>query len=529
MLRANGSVGGVLGMWRFWISVLAGLFSALSTATAQDIESRMQRCLELVQEQAPNTSIRKGWLGSCQAGTEAKAYATDSSDSEIRNVPIFPRIGSGDECSNPLGYTPAAKTSNCGKSSTFIKNYDEGIVRIPLSNGRCMFALPLLVTDKDQGFRCNAVRSRVACIRNIRTDGEDTIIKLGARASGPTSEGEIRIPSDTSQRTPLYAHRNGEPLFALLPAQITYGGDPKSVVNFITEEITKGEAKCRSNGNGQAHCAQEKAFHAERMVQEVLRRAWSPTSLVSEDDRKLDKDAFMAMVERHLGNDADLDTQALFKVIVENEIGKDSPYQVTDAVLGKSGPSWGAHQIDIGANDQPEIDLFWRAIEDNRPSNPNLDKALAMKACLSAPVRYYFTTQLRQFYESVAGMNDSLRTSPGKETYDARFKDWLKEGIDKAKKLKGLFKASPFARLYYLDVLNQFGAGKAQQLRVAGEGYSPSSLESCSTVKSGENRLVSTLISSTGYSPSDINRRVKHLHDFLREQRGQSEGRSGCH
>lgn len=496
---------------------------------AKTLKERMAECLSQIKAAEPDAAKHRGWLGACKVDVEVKILQSDSAAEATRRVPLFPRMGSGAECTRPLPYEPVANTSACGKGGNFVSTFDEGVVRLPLADGRCIYMLPLLVTDKDKGFYCNAVRSYVACVRpDVRHENGKTIVTLAAKHSGPTNIAEVTIPENPETAGPLVVRNSGEPLFALLPSRLCTSGEDHSIVNFIADEIDEQATKCRLK-NGAERCREQRAYHAERMAQEVLRRAWNPFRRLAPAERKSDKDSFVKFVKQTITHLDDSEAKALASVIITNEIGDFSPYQVLDAVLASSGPSWGAHQIDIGANAQSEIDLFWMAIKHNRPDpgNATLKKALAFEACLSAPIRNYATANLALFYDALDPINASLRTVEGRDVYNKRFERWLREETDRAKNLKGLFGQSRFARLYYLDVNNQFGPAKARRLKSIGESLSAAQLASCSGVRSGEARLIAEVL-KTGYKLKDIKRRSDNIHDYLRNEFGPSEDVPSC-
>jgi hypothetical protein len=316
---------------------------------------------------------------------------------------------------------------------------------------------------------------------------------------------------------------------ALIPADVTIAGDTHDSQGFLQHYVDHTLSTCEGT---RTYCREQATFQVDRAVGELMRRAWNPRSLVPRDERKADfKNLVDSVLAADLGRNS-REKKLYAKLIIENEVSSSSPYQVLDAVIRNSGMSWGAHQIDIGANESSEVALFWDTLRNWRKAPgtgdyPKLREADILRACLSQPIRNFFVDHLALYYTTLPDMNKGFRSAPGRASYDARFKNYLEEEVSRGLALQGLFKKSPFAWMYFVDQRNQRGPTVAETLRKLGTAMGPDDLSSCADVARGEQVLVEHIKSTTTPGEHyDIDRRVENLRKILTQAFDANLGRT---
>jgi hypothetical protein len=490
----------------------------------------MNTCFQQIQSEPEGRAFKRGWLGDCSIPKEALDYQPGVEEQEnAARAPDF--IETGPACSKPLPTSVAYDPKQCGRTNNFFKSYQSASIRINLSGGRCMHVIPLLLTDKTDGFTCTAVRTHVPCVRDVVQQDGKTRVTLSSVAAGNGSIATVTVGDDPKSSDLMFAQAPGQPFFALMPTTFDNYGDNRSVIPFLHSQLKQIQKQCEQD-HGQAHCGEQLPYHAERLIVEQLRRAWSPRVRLSDTEKRQDREAF-AVAVRNVANGPHTtpDQKALLRSIVANEVGEDSPYQLLDAITDMSGPSWGANQIDIGANGEEEINLYWRILSSGQSnmSSPRVLKALKYRACFSAPIRHYYVSQLSDFYRTVPDFNRSLRDEKGRDAYNNFFLNWLQTETVNAAHFSGLFKVSAFARLFYVDIKNQFGIGRAAGLKKSGEEFEPSWFGRCQSILSKENELVDGLRGRISHTrQKDLDRRVENIHHALAEIYGNGQGRQDC-
>ena len=126
-------------------------------------------------------------------------------------------------------------------------------------------------------------------------------------------------------------------------------------------------------------------------------------------------------------------------------------------------------------------------------------------------------------------MNKAFRSDLARNRYEAHFSGWLGEEVARLGALKGLFTKSPFAALYYLDVRNQKGPTRGEEMRQVGEAITPAELATCDGIVRGETALVAFIKSHPRQPRSswpDVERRVGNIHQYLQGLHGAGEGRT---
>ena len=488
----------------------------MSSGNGQTYVDRSSSCVAVIKRLNPGTHIRSGLTeNKCPLSSPETAYSGQAYNSFV---------ASGADCETEIQIAPA-----CGLTANFLDVLPGSVHRILLPGGKCLHVLPVMLTDKTDGFKCNATKARPACVRNVREENGATVVTLAGGTAANALSADIIIPADPKHHVPLMAKSTAGPLMALVPADVTIAGDTHDSAGFIQHYVDHTTDICQGT---KAYCREQAGFQVDRAMGELMRRVWNPRPLVPKTERDAD---FKGLIDGVLGGNLgrnDREKKLFAKLIIENEVSASSPYQILDAVIRNSGVSWGAHQIDIGANDGSEVTLFWDTLRRWRKAPgtgdyPKLRAADAQKVCMSQPIRSYFVDHIALLYDSVQDMNKGFRSDLGKASYDARFKSYLDEEVSRALALKGLFKKSPFAWLYFIDQRNQRGPSVGDALKAIGTRMDTDTLSTCDGVINGEGQLVAAIKARTDASDHyDIDRRVANLRKLLKTEYGQGQGRT---
>jgi hypothetical protein len=147
--------------------IAASMLAAASETIAQDFVGRSRQCVDLLKRKNPGTHIRSGLTDrSCPLEPLATRYTS---------APDRPWLASGRDCDGALDQETA-----CGLDSNLLGTLDRSLVRIKIGGGRCIHVSPIMLTDKPDGFKCNAVKARTACVLGTREENGRTIVKLGS-------------------------------------------------------------------------------------------------------------------------------------------------------------------------------------------------------------------------------------------------------------------------------------------------------------------------------------------------------------
>jgi hypothetical protein len=500
------------------------LYCGLTNAAfAQDFVAKSRACVDLIRQKTPQSPIRAG-------ATERNCPLPDIVVSAFADAPKHAWLAEGEACRAPLTTLADGQPPPCGADATALATSVHGLLRVPLSGGRCLHVLPLLLTDDVDGFTCNAVTARRACVRAIRRQGNTTRVKLSTKIGLGGIESEIVVPDDIERHKPLMVQNTRGPLFALLPGQYTTLAQERDMPGFLRHVAEKARAACTLTS---AECDGQITGHVNRQAQQMLRRVWNPKLLLTREARDAERNAMRDRIATGIAEPQAADKRGLMHIIMANEISDSSPSQVLDAVIQNSGVSWGAHQIDIGANDGPEVAMFWDTLRDWRRgpgtgNYPLLRRADTFRTCLSQPIRNYFTDQLAVFYGGVADMNKGFRSAMARTRYETHFRSWLGDEVERLPRLTGFFTKSAFARYYYLDVRNQKGPTRGEEFRRFGEAMPEDQHATCAGIEAGEKALVDwvkTPPRTPLSSGPDVDRRVGNIHRYLQDTLGPGHGR----
>jgi hypothetical protein len=198
-----------------------------------------------------------------------------------------------------------------------------------------------------------------------------------------------------------------------------------------------------------------------------------------------------------------------------------------------SGLSFGAHQIDLGANEDKELRIFWDVIDAFRARNPDaaLDKAKLAKDCINLPLRLMTVGALALTYQSTPKLTGALRAGDGFEEYNKRLIDYLTEEARITNAKPGLFKQSLITRILFSDVKNQSGSGARVATLAAKRLSEGTDLRSCTAIAKAEDRTVNDLVFINPNDPAKrrtrFAKRYENIRDLVRSRVAKG-GLSGC-
>jgi hypothetical protein len=488
-------------------SIACACFSsgAIGEPTQEDLNrnARMNQCIKLLQPQ--DKGLRNHWRRHCsedevddELGTPAEPMSVQSFADAV-NVDAI----EDSDCDSPLPYTPVAETRACGLGTkTLLTNLSErAVIRIKLPGNKCARFIPLLLTNKTD-FACNAVQTRIACVdANYDRARDITSLTLSTRRGGTPDFTKVSITRSDVQRTnrPL-TDIVSHPQFVLLPVKV---GRTENIIKAIAEKLDSTRNACRKSGRSRQKCDNRSIAKADAFMQEWERRYRnprrdSPKAAMLADARSLVK------YLRDNGVDKKIEHWLLFLSIAQNEVGLnlspsevvDPIYGLSDAVDGNSGLSFGAHQIDIGANSGDEVKLFWdvMAVFLANHSDRSLAAASSMKPCVNLPLRLMTVRALSLAYSAAPSMTQALRSQEGVAKYNRRLLNYLDEQVQKTNALPGLFGKSMIARTLYTDVENQSGRASRVQSLVRDIVPMHKKLSLCRNVVEAEDKLLAAMI-----------------------------------
>lgn len=471
--------------------------------------ARMNSCVKLLQKN--DRALRNSWKGHC--GTDEldkEVAAVDSAGPANSFAPLFAEIGStiskGQHgCQDAR--TPIPMTEKCGLGSNdLFQNLgaDSAIkVRLPGPEHKCASFVPILLTNKTD-FACNAVKSRIACAETSYDQTSDrTRIVFASKKSGNVEKtsiefGRAELERFSGRLDRLITH----PQFTLIPAAI----DGALLVEKVSKISAAQEKSCVERGvRTSAECRRLARFQADSTMQEFIRRYRNPRSDSSKEAIAKDSIKLVDYL-RSKGIDRLKEKWILFLSVAANEVGlevadssvvaHDPIYGVSDAVLGNSGLSFGAHQIDLGANGDDELQLFWKVIEAYKTRHPDalLDNADIAKDCIDLPLRLMTVAALSLTYQVAPRMTVALRSDEGFEEYNRRLLAYLANEVNITGSKQGLFQRSMIVRTLFSDLRNQVGSGKKIQDMANEAQRAGLNLDSCEEIEAAENEILSKLI-----------------------------------
>lgn len=499
----------------------------LLTATAiadenADRNSRMNQCINLLQAQDPR--LKNAWRGRCnEIELEKELEAIKPEITNQRAGATFDDSAPGmiDKCSAPLPYKPVSRTPSCGKNSKTLKEKlsPQTVEHIQLPGGGCFAAVPLLLTNKTD-FACNAIQTRIACMDSRYDAASDTTTLIFRATPDPRSytSSVVITAADIKRVGGRVADLVTDAQFALLPASVR----KKNVIDHVQDEIQTDFEACLSLGKARDYCERRSITKADQFVQEWLRRSRNPKKDSPPEKTRGDAESLVAAM-RARGVDNTLEQWLLFRAIGANEVAlkidgrnvsaSDPIYGVSDAVLDYSGLSFGAHQIDIGANSPREVTLFWDVLSAylSKHRDDSLNKARSMQTCINLPMRLETIAALDLTYKAAPGMTTGLRSDEGKAAYEARLAAYLNDQVAKTNAMGGLFRHSMLARTLFSDFENQNGGARAVERR-ATEASAGKDTALCAEVSESEDKLMEFMVWRWANGKKILDREGKPVH-----------------
>jgi hypothetical protein len=228
-------------------------------ANAQTYVERSETCVATIKRLNSATHIRAGLTeNKCQLATPPSSYTGPA-----RQL----WMASGAACETDLGEVPP-----CGLQSSLLDNLPGAVRRVNLGGGKCLHVLPVMLTDKTEGFKCNAVKARSACVANVRQDGGTTIVTLAGGPERGALKADVFIPANPEHHIPLIAKSKSGPLMALIPADVTIAGNTYDSQGFLQHYANHTFSTCGTA----AVCREQAEFQIDRAVGELMRRVWNP-------------------------------------------------------------------------------------------------------------------------------------------------------------------------------------------------------------------------------------------------------------
>jgi len=353
-----------------------------------------------------------------------------------------------------------ASTQTCGRGTSFLNTYRQGVNSVSVSaGGRTFRFLPLALYHKPDATHCDRIKIRNACYEIVQSPG-NVSIRLFDRDTRSKGSAEFAILRDGHVSTFPDGRASGvHREFALVRSEYTTSAGNRIVIpDRITERIEAFKAKAQSCAGAAARsrrCLSGLEAAAENIALERL-RAERFANLSTEDVRR-DR-AEMARLIGAMGEDY----KVIHEMMLRNELGPaKSPYGLADAGVENSGLSFGVRQLDIGRDNEDAERIFTENLAEFAAA-PDWSRLAAHRRFVyspsfRAPVRKYTVVQLALLHEAVPTLDKMMRTDRARRRYDAHHRKFLtqKARYYAALRKKCLFKEGPYLALAAVDRLNQ--------------------------------------------------------------------------
>lgn len=474
----------------------------------------MNACVQILRHD--DGALRNRWLGRCgedQLNQEIESLDPVSDErAAFKNLFAFGHsvvIEESVTCGNAPGPTPVALGPKCGRGSrTLSENLNaNAIVSIRLPDNKCARFIPLLLTNKNGAFACNAVQSRIACVDSSYDPATNrTTIKFSTQRAGTPDSSTIVIgPEDMAAHDGRIDDLIPHAQFAMLPATFVKDGRNVDVLATVNAAVEKERSQCTAvPGQTDSKCIKRTVTRSDALMQETLRHFRNPKRFVSGAERKKEAEKLIGFLKSK-GVNRNLEQWILLLSIAQNEVGLDvTPsganaydpiYEMSDAVADNSGLSFGAHQIDIGANSGDDVSMFWRILDQYKAQHPDtlLDEAKAKSSCVQLPLRYMTVKAFQLTYRAAPSMSKATGSTDGVDSYNANLEKFLRNSTASVAGLDGFFKKSLMARVWYIDIANQTGSGNRVRDGIRAVIKPTDDTMSCSGVAAAEKKLLDWL------------------------------------
>lgn len=340
------------------------------------------------------------------------------------------------------------KTSGaaCGIGSSLLDSFTS---KLTVTRGTKQFEfIPLLLTDKSKS-HCYAAKVRTACFKEpSKLPNGGFEIELRASESPRSTKTIVRADSDGKL---TYEANNSQ--FYLM----TYS---KPFATGLTDALQT--YKCTPA----RPCVYDKTYFIEWQFLERLRIVRRLS--IGKPEARQDLDLFYGSVGANLSGSK----KVVQTFIAANEVGSTSPYELQDAVLADSGPSFGLHQIDIATNTGDDIAVFREIVSKHyeTATDPNTvaTRLRVQQGLYQRPIREYKTSALATLYRDWIPINAALRSDFGKKRYNAVYIKYLDKA---AKQFEELARKHTYVRKYpwvgflLVDIDNQYNGNSLSQVR----------------------------------------------------------------
>ena len=329
---------------------------------------------------------------------------------------------------------PPTLTSGCGRGTELISTLPNGSIRVSFGAAHAFDYVPLLLTDKRSGaWSCNKIKIRTACVASQTPNGDGTVSVTLKVDGGANATTEIhRVHADGRAEPPPNAK-----FFVLIPRyRKTSSGKPQDRVAKFSSAAD--QAGCATST---AQCSAKRGVFVERAAIKELRVFRLPRVL-SIADRKFDAQQLQEWTNKFGG-----DESLVHLAIAASEIGwspgnqsvSDSPFEIVDAILGNSGPSYGVHQIDLATNGSADVVPFRKLMPDvlkemgadrRSPLQPPPGAVGSKPFKFEKPIRAWEIALAAEFYRATPYMVTSIRTPQFRTGYESQYLGFLKTSAD---------------------------------------------------------------------------------------------------
>jgi hypothetical protein len=349
-------------------------------------------------------------------------------------------------------YSVVNARASCGKKTSFLDTYklDNNVISVPVGGATYKF-LALALYDKTSAPRCNRIKVRSACFDPPAMHDGKMQIELYDR------------DTPSKQRVRFTLDRDGNPLerypeYALVRAQFGVGRKRVFIPTRIRNGVSAFQEAARScAGNPDSKlCLSNKEAVAEGVALERLRA--DRFIQIAEPAANQDKDKFKARFAGVAGMQA-----VIQDMMVRTELGRLSPYELSDATKGGSALSFGVRQLDIGGNDTAK-EIFSDNLDDfakNAAWNGRKEhKTFIYGASFQNPIRNYRVRQLFLMHDAMPTLQDLMRTPAAEVRLDDHHRDFLRKEAARYQQLRSrkCFQQSPLLALMAIDRRNQVPA-----------------------------------------------------------------------
>jgi hypothetical protein len=381
--------------------------------------------------------------------------------------------GDDEDASPPAGGSSKKTiTTGCGLGTTLSSTLRGGWIRVSFGNSDSRDFYPILLTDKkDKEWSCNKIKVRTACVMNQQPQPDGNVnLLLKVRNSRTATQETVTVRPDGTVSSPL-----GTKHFVLLSRFKMRSGESVDRIEGLLGAAD--QARCIASSS-RGTCFRKRNEFVERATLYELRRTRLPKTVTAAQRAQDGKD-LLALTNNLAG-----DERRVHLAIAASEIGwtpqttkpQYTAFEILDAVLGNSGPSYGIHQIDIATNGSADVIPF-RKIVPAALAKMDANAAPLLRASqgptettkmpIEKPMRGWSIALKADFYRAVPHLVEQLRTDKFRSDYLVHYRSFLKSSAGCMALLRsrgGLFASSKVAQLYVIDVDNQFGSGRARDL-----------------------------------------------------------------